>query len=50
MSEALRMAAWLAANAKYMKYPHEISEMRRAATLLRQMHNELQKQKIVRTS
>ena len=45
MSEALRMAAWLEANAKYMKYQNEIAEMRRAARIMRELHNELQKQK-----
>lgn len=45
MTEALRMAAWLEANAKYMKYTDEISEMRRAARIMRELHYELQKQK-----
>ena len=45
MSEALRMAAWLDANAKYMKYQNEIAEMRRAARIIRELHDELQKQK-----
>ncbi len=47
MSEALRMAAWLEANAKYMKYTNEIAEMRRAARIIRELHDELQKQKTV---
>ena len=48
MSEALRMAAWLEANAKYMKFQNEIAEMRRAARIMRELHDELQKQKAIR--
>ena len=48
MTEALRMVAWLEANAKYMKYPNEIAEMRRAARIMRELNDELQKQKAVR--
>jgi hypothetical protein len=42
-SEPLRIAAWLRANAKHMGNPYEIDLMLRAAVVMEQMFNELQK-------
>ena len=41
MNESFRLAAWLDAHAKYMKFEEERIEMRRAARALRSMENEI---------
>jgi len=41
MNEALRLAAWLDANAKHMKYDDEQIQMRRAAKELRSLEKEI---------
>lgn len=41
MSEALRLAAWLTAHAKFMKYEEERIEMMKAARMLRSFENEI---------
>ena len=40
-NEAMRLAAWLQANAKHMGNPQEIDQMRRAALVMRLMSEEL---------
>lgn len=40
-NEAMRLAAWLQANAKHIGSPPEIAQMRRAALLLRLLSEEL---------
>jgi predicted nucleic acid-binding Zn-ribbon protein len=41
MNEALRLAAWLDANAKHMKYEEEQIQMRKAARELRSLDREI---------
>lgn len=41
MNEALRLAAWLDAHAKYMKHSEEQAEMHKAAKLIRAMDHEI---------
>ena len=40
-NEAMRLAAWLQANAKHMGNPEEIDQMRQAAMALRRLSEEL---------
>ena len=40
-NEAMRLAAWLQANAKHMGNPQEIDQMRRAALVMRLLSEEL---------
>lgn len=42
MNEAIRLAAWLDANAKHMKYEEEAIQMRKAARELRNLNREIQ--------
>ena len=42
MNEAVRLAAWLDANAKHMKYEDEQVQMRKAARELRNLNREIQ--------
>lgn len=41
MNEAIRLAAWLEAHAKYMKHPEEQTEMHKAAKMMRSMDHEI---------
>lgn len=40
-NEAIRLAAWLQANAKHIGSPPEIAQMRRAALVMRLLSEEL---------
>ena len=40
-NEAMRLAAWLQANAKHIGTPFEIEQMRRAALVMRLLSEEL---------
>ena len=42
MNEAKRLAAWLDANAKHMKYEEEAIQMRKAARLIRSMERDIE--------
>lgn len=42
MNEALRLAAWLDANAKHMKYDEERIQMHKAAKMIRGLEKEVQ--------
>lgn len=41
MNESLRIAAWLDANAKHMKYEEERVQMHKAARMIRILENEI---------
>ena len=43
-NEAMRLAAWLQANAKHIGNPQEIDQMRRAALVMRLLSDELTRQ------
>lgn len=42
MNESLRLAAWLDANAKHMKYEEEAVQMRKAARMMRHLEREIE--------
>ena len=42
MNESMRVAAWLDANAKHMKYEEERTQMHKAARIIRVLEKEIQ--------
>lgn len=41
MNESLRLAAWLDANAKHMRYEEEMIQMKKAARVMRHLEREI---------